>query len=112
MKTQSSTPWLRLAAAARRAPASVVSLDGAPDGDTAAPYGFSARVVARAQLGSAPTFGAVFERLAARALGVACACALTMVVWGTLSTSAEAKSSDIGADLYDPIGEAIPSTQS
>ena len=108
MKTHSSTPWLRLAAAARRAPASAISSDA----DSAAPFGFAARVVARAQLGSAPTFGAVFERLAARALGVACACALTMVVWGTLSSSAEARSSDIGADVYDPIGEAIPSTQS
>jgi hypothetical protein len=108
MKTQSHTPWLRLAAAARRAPVASLSSEA----DCAAPYGFAARVVAQAQIGSAPSFGAVFERLAARALGVACACALTMVVWGTLSSSAEAKSSDIGADLYDPIGEAIPSTQS
>jgi hypothetical protein len=35
-----------------------------------------------------------------------------MVAWGSLSSSAEAKASDISADLYDPVGEVINSTQS
>ncbi len=106
MNTNSSTPWSRLTAAARRAPCADDQVD------CAAPFGFSARVVANARLGTAPSYGSLLERLAPRALGLACACALAMVAWGSLSTSAEAKSSDINADFYDPVGEVITSTQS
>jgi hypothetical protein len=69
-------------------------------------------VVANTRLASAPSYGAVFERLAARAFGLAGACALAMVVWSSLPVSAEAKSADVGTDLFDPVGEVITSTQS
>lgn len=113
MKPHSSTPWDRLTLAARRAPSAGGAAFATGDhADCAAPLGFSARVVANARIGPAPTYGALFERLAARALGMACACALAMVVWGSMSTSAEAKSSELNADLYDPVGEVISATQS
>ncbi len=114
MKTHSSTPWDSLTAAARRAPSASGDAGFAADdqADCAAPLGFSARGVANARIGPTPTYGALFERLAARALGMACACALAMVVWGSMSTSAEAKSSELNADLYDPVGEVISATQS
>ncbi len=54
--------WQRLAAAARQAP---------DERDSAAPYGFAARVAARAQA-AAPEAGLPLERLAFRAFGVAC----------------------------------------
>ncbi len=115
MKTHSAMPWSRLAAAARRAPAAgagFANTDHADPADYSAPFGFAARVVANARLGAASSYASILERLAPRALGLACACALAMVVWGSLSTSAEAKSYDSTADLYDPVGEVITSTQS
>jgi hypothetical protein len=106
MKTNPTTPWSRLAAAARRAPSA------ADSDDCAAPFGFAARVVARAHVSTVPSYASIFERLAPRALGLACACALAMVAWGSLSSSAEAKASDMSTDLFDPVGEVITSTQS
>ncbi|MBS0633393.1 MAG: hypothetical protein JSS11_15900 [Verrucomicrobia bacterium] len=55
--------WQRLVTAARRAPAD--------PRDTAAPYGFAARVAARAFTSDAP-LSFFFERFSWRALGVAC----------------------------------------
>lgn len=55
--------WQRLVTAARRAPADTR--------DTAAPYGFAARVAARAFATEAP-LAFFFERFSWRALGVAC----------------------------------------
>jgi len=111
MKSDFSTSWSRLAAAARRAPSAGAGLAGAERADVSAPFGFSARVAAKARLGAAPSDGALFERLAARALGIACACALAMAAWGSLSNNAEAKSYEAGVELYDPVGEVITFTQ-
>jgi hypothetical protein len=112
MKNHSSSPWSRLTAAARRAPSAGADFADAGQPDCAAPFGFAARVVACAHIAAAPSYASIFERLAPRALGLACACALAMVAWGSLSSSAEAKASDISSDLYDPVGEVINSTQS
>ena len=112
MKNHSSSPWSRLTAAARRAPSAGADFADAGQPDCAAPFGFAARVVACAHVGTVHSYSSILERLAPRALGLACACALAMVAWGSLSSSAEAKASDISADLYDPVGEVINSTQS
>jgi hypothetical protein len=55
--------WRRLAAAARRSPV-------ADDRDTAAPYGFAARVAARAFGGELPRISLI-EQFSLRALGIA-----------------------------------------
>ncbi len=55
--------WQRLVTAARRAPAD--------DRDTAAPYGFAARVAARAFATETP-LGSLIERFSWRALAVSC----------------------------------------
>lgn len=63
MKTDHNE-WLRLVAAARRAPAD--------SRDTSAPYGFSARVAALAMATPLERpLSALFERLSLRAIGVA-----------------------------------------
>jgi hypothetical protein len=64
-------PWARLAAGARRAATS----DGR---ETAAPYGFSTRVVALAFAAERPV-ASLFERFSLRALGVASLLALVSV---------------------------------
>ena len=105
MNPRPATPWSRLAAAARRAPVRL-----ADEAGLAAPAGFATRVVARA--GGAPAAGLfggpAFERLAARALGFACACALAMTVWSTLPSTVEAAGTGEGAALsdayFDPVG--------
>jgi len=107
MKTLPSTPWSRLAAAARRAPSGGAETE---TGDM--PFGFSARVVARARFGAPSSYGVLLERLAPRALGLASACALAMVVWGSLPLSAEARTADGEMDYFDPIGEVLTLTQS
>lgn len=58
--------WQRLVTAARRAPA---------DASTSVPYGFATRVAAQALAQPAPA-GLSLERLALRALGVACLAAV------------------------------------
>lgn len=109
MNERPHTSWSRLVAAARRAPAA---------SDTSAfeaPPGFATRVVARAGLrtaGSGGVLGSGFERLAARALGLACACALGFAVWGTLPATAEARSTESAADAYlDPVGDYLAVVQ-
>jgi hypothetical protein len=58
--------WQRLAAAARRAP---------PDAPATVPFGFATRVAAQALAQPAPA-GLSLERLALRAVGVACLAAV------------------------------------
>ena len=114
MNERHHTPWTRLATAARRAPASAGSL--ATENDLVVPVGFATRVVARAGLRptSAGLFGAGFERLASRALGLACACAVAFSVWGSLPATAEARSTDAATtDAYlDPVGAYLEAVQS
>ncbi len=113
MNDRPTTPWSRLAAAARRAPVA------APDvaADLFAPAGFATRVVAHAAIRpSVGLFGALdFERLAARALGLACAGALAMSVWAGMPSSVEARPTETAAstDAYlDPVGAIIEVVQS
>jgi hypothetical protein len=70
----SPTPWTRLVAAARLAPA-----DGR---ETVAPAGFATRVSALALAAGEPAFSALFARFSLRALGV---CGLVMVLGVTLN---------------------------
>ena len=114
MNDRNHLAWTRLVAAARRAPASTDA--GA---DSFAPAGVATRVVARAGVRAAPAsaglFGAGFDRLAARALGLACACAVAFAVWGAMPATAEARSSDAAntADAYlDPVGDYLVAVQS
>ena len=115
MNDRTSTPWSRLAAAARRAPSAFSS---SADEGFAAPAGFATRVVARAGIRPAGgLFGSLaFERLAARALGFACACALGVTVWASLPATAEASPSGdtaVVADSYlDPVGTLLEVVQS
>ena len=114
MNDHNHLAWTRLVAAARRAPVST----GAKS-DLVAPAGFATRVVAHAGLRAGPAsaglFGAGFDRLASRALGLACACAVAFAVWGTLPATAEARSTDAAttADSYlDPVGDYLAAVQS
>jgi hypothetical protein len=115
MNHRPETPWLRLAAVARRAPvAAEASIDAS------APAGFSTRVVALAGLRPAGAggglLGAGFEHLAARALGLAGACALAFAVWGSLPATAEASSAESAATAdtpyLDPVGDYLAVVQS
>ena len=69
-----TTPWLRLVAVARQAPAD--------SRDATAPAGFSTRVTARAFSAVEPSFAELFARFAPRALGV---CGLLMVLCVSLN---------------------------
>ncbi len=114
MNDRNHLAWTRLVAAARRSSAN-------PDlvSDLVAPVGFTTRVVERAGLradaGAAGLFGAGFDRLAARALGLAGACAFAFAVWGAVPATAEARSSEAAttADAYlDPVGDYLVAVQS
>jgi hypothetical protein len=115
MNDRHHTPWTRLVTAARRAPHA-----GGVDADVLAPAGFATRVVAHAALRPASgatggLFGTGFERLAARALGLAGACALAVTIWGSLPATAEARSTDptVATDAYlDPVGDYLAAVQS
>jgi hypothetical protein len=112
MKLRPATPWLRLAAAARRAPARAVD-----DLGVEAPAGFATRVIALSALGSSSGLfgGTAFERLAARALGFACAGALAVTIWSSLPAStgaAAALDSSALADAYvDPVGSLLEAVE-
>lgn len=116
MNAQKSTPEQalnRLVAAARR---HRLAADGALEVPRA-PLGFAARVVARADLSaSAGLFaGSGFDRLAARAFGAACACALSVMVWSTLPATLEAQQADevlAGETYLDPLGAIVEAVQS
>lgn len=92
----SHSPWNRLVAAARLAPADAR--------DAAAPPGFSTRVSALAFASMEPTFAMLFARFAPRALGV---CALLMIagVMLNLGTVLSAFESNDTAAFNDPVGE-------
>lgn len=117
MNDRHTTPWSRLAAAARRAP-SVAVPASVTEVDLTAPVGFATRVVARADIRpSVGVFGGLaFERLAARALGFACVGALTVTVWASLPATAEASQSAdtaVVSDSYlDPVGALLEVVQS
>jgi hypothetical protein len=114
MNDRNHLAWTRLVAAARRSPAA-----SAVETDSLAPAGFATRVAARAGLRAGPIstglFGAGFDRLAARALGLAGAFAFAFAVWGAVPATAEARSSDAAntADAYlDPVGDYLVAVQS
>ncbi len=112
MNSRPATPWLRLAAAARRAPAR-----GVDDLGVEAPAGFATRVVALSPLGSSAGlfWGASFERLAARALGFACAGALAVTLWSILPVgggAGAALDSSVLVDAYvDPVGSLLEAVE-
>ncbi len=116
MKNPHSQAWARLSAAARRAPRSD-STESAQAG-LVAPTGFATRVVARADLrpGSLAggMFGRGFERVAARALGLASACALAVVVWGSMPSAVEAHPVEaVVTEMYfDPVGDYLAAVNS
>jgi hypothetical protein len=115
MNERHQTAWARLAAAARRAPR--VGEEESPTG-LAAPSGFATRVVARADLRSFAAggglFGRGFERVAARALGLACACALGVALWGSMPSVVEAHPIEAAvSDGYlDPVGDYLAAVHS
>jgi hypothetical protein len=116
MKNPPTNPWNRLTAAARRAPGAAAPSESATSAEVM-PVGFATRVVARAELGGGGGLlsGLVFERFAARALGLAGACALTMALWGGLPSLAEAGATvdtALIADGYlDPVGSILEAVQ-
>lgn len=90
-----TTPWTRLVAAARQAPAD--------PRDLSAPSGFATRVSALAFADSEPSFIALFARFAPRALGV---CGLLMVLGVTLNfTSALNAFEADTVTLNDPVAD-------
>lgn len=115
MNDRHQIAWTRLVAAARRSP-----LPAEDAADLAAPAGFATRVVARADLRRAAAgtglFGRGFDRIAARALGLASACALAVAMWGSMPATAEARSAEPAAvvtDAYlDPVGDYLVAVQS
>jgi hypothetical protein len=117
MNDRNHTAWTRLVGAARRVPSGTA----ADEADIAAPVGFATRVVACSGLRPCAVpfmgglFGTGFDRLAARALGLAGACAVLFAVWGSLPSTAEARSNDSGTttDAYlDPVGDYLAAVQS
>lgn len=112
MNTPIPDPWSRLVAAARRAPVR------ADETGLEAPAGFATRVVARAGLrsgGGGLLGGVIFERVAMRALGCACACVLMMAAWASLPATAEAGTAETaaGTEVYvDPVGAMLEVVQS
>lgn len=116
MNAQRPTPeqaWNRLVTAARRhRPEGVALME-----DVRAPLGFATRVCGRAELrsGGGLFAGAGFDRLAARAFGAACACALAVMVWSSVPTSLEAQEADDlvpGWTYVDPLGAIVEAVQS
>jgi hypothetical protein len=94
MKTHSS-PWNRLVAAARLAPAE--------QRDETAPFGFSVRVAALGVSGIEPTFSALFARFSLRSLGV---CGLLMVLGVTLNLGSVLNAvEDESVAVSDPVAE-------
>ncbi|MFA6960728.1 MAG: hypothetical protein WC205_08270 [Opitutaceae bacterium] len=96
MKTQ-STPWGRLVAVARQAPADTR--------DVSAPHGFATRISALAFANAEPSFSALFARFAPRALGV---CALLMVLGVGLNLGSALKAFEndsTAVTLNDPVAE-------
>ena len=113
MNDRHQLAWECLAAAARRAPRAAE-----PEGACDAPVGFASRVVARADLSATGAggglFGRGFDRVASRALGLACACAVAMALWASTPATAEARSGEsVVTDAYlDPVGDYLVVVQS
>lgn len=98
--TDPNHPWQRLVASARRAP---------DDRDTAAPYGFAARMAALALAAERPV-ASLFERLSLRALGVACLLALVSVAanYTLLSTPpAATQEEEVAVADEDPVAAIL-----
>jgi hypothetical protein len=97
-----TTPWNRLVAAARQAPADERAV--------VAPSGFATRVSALAFSSAEPTFGMLFARFAPRALGV---CGLLMVLGVTLNLGSvlTAFQGDTVA-LNDPVSDWLGASSS
>ncbi|MET0263006.1 MAG: hypothetical protein ABW223_08925 [Rariglobus sp.] len=91
-----STPWNRLVAGARLAPADMR--------DDAAPLGFAARVSALAfAQGAEPTFSTLFARFSLRSLGV---CGLLMVIGVSLNLSSVVNAFETeSVAVNDPVTE-------
>lgn len=97
MKT-AHNPWLRLVAAARRAPAD--------SRDTAAPYGFATRVVALAFAGPLELrTSSLFERFSLKAVSIAALMAAVSVA-ANLPPVLEAFENDVMA-VQDPVVEVL-----
>lgn len=115
MKNTPTTPWTRLTAAARRAPGAVAAAEMSAE---LMPPGFATRIVAHAELGGGGGIlgGALFERLAARALGLAGVCALTLAVWAGRPVKVEVGSANeatlVSEAYFDPIGTMLEAVQS
>ncbi len=90
----SDQKWNRLTAGARSAP---------DDRDTAAPYGFSTRVVALAF--AQQRVGSLLERFSLRALGIAALLALVCVAANYSSVAGSL--GDDSASTDDPVAEIV-----
>jgi len=114
MNDPTTTPWSRLAAAARRPPSSALAETAACD----VPAGFSTRVVAVAKLQPSTGLfaGRAFERLAGRALAFSCAGALAVTVWASIPATLEAaplNDAFSATDFYlDPVGAVLEVVES
>jgi hypothetical protein len=86
-------PWLRLVSAARHKP---------DDRDTSTPYGFATRIATLAMSAERP-LSSLFERLALRALGVACLLAIVSVAvnYSAIVTNGSSDEEVVPAD--DPV---------
>lgn len=93
--------WRQLVAAARQTPA---------PGDGTAPYGFAARVAARAWADDRPTLQAMFGRFAIRALWVACLLMLASVAVHYFAPVAG--DDDTDQSLFDPVSAALNASSS
>jgi len=100
-----NSPWTRLVAAARLAPADKRA--------ACAPAGFATRVSALAAGANEPTFAALFARCSLRALGV---CGLVMVLGVTLNLGSVLNAFEAPAvdaiTLNDPVSEWLDASAS
>lgn len=114
MNNPTTSAWTRLTAAARRAHATKDSVQTADD---TMPAGFATRVVALAELNRDTGIlgGALFERIATRALGLAAVCAFALALWGGLPVKVQSGASNEGAlasETYlDPVGALLEAVE-
>lgn len=95
MNPQPPSPWDRLAAAARRAPAE--------PREAAAPFGFATRVAAQAFSGLPPSLPALFEKLALRGLFVAGLLGLAAAGYGFTAITTEPDTDLLTADIVTEV---------
>ena len=114
MNNPTTSAWTRLTAAARRAPA---TKDSGQMADDMMPAGFATRVVALAELNRDTGIlgGALFERIATRALGLAAFCAFALALWSGLPVKVQPSASSEGAlasETYlDPVGALLEAVE-